>query len=247
MLTALLALVAASPAAAAWHPHMREAIAYAKHRNGEIAFAVRTPTRAWSWHADRPFPSASVLKAMLLVAYLRRPDVAHRPLRAWERALLRPMIERSDNLAATQMVRIVGTGGLARLAGAVGMRGFRAVFSPWGLSTITASDQARFLLHLDRDVPARHRAYALSLLRSITPAQRWGIGRVAPRGWRLFFKGGWGSGTGWVDHQVALLTRGRRRVSVAILTHLDGTHAYGKETLRGIALRLLRGLAAPRR
>ncbi len=58
----------------------------------------------------------------------------------------------------------------------------------------------------------------------------------------LYFKGGWGSGTGEVDHQVALLTRGRKRVSVAILTADDGSHAYGQETLRGIALRLLRGL-----
>ena len=67
----------------------------------------------------------------------------------------------------------------------------------------------------------------------------------AASGWRLYFKGGWGSGTGWVDHQVALLTRGDERVSVAILTHLDGSHAYGKETLRGIAVRVLKGLSRP--
>ena len=58
----------------------------------------------------------------------------------------------------------------------------------------------------------------MKLLNTITPAQRWGIARVRPSGWRLYFKGGWGSGTGWVDHQVALLTRGDERVSVAILT-----------------------------
>ena len=65
-----------------------------------------------------------------------------------------------------------------------------------------------------------------------------------PAGWRLYFKGGWGSGTGRVDHQVALLARGHTRVSLAILTASDGTHAYGKETLRAIAARLLRGLHA---
>ena len=41
---------------------------------------------------------------------------------------------------------------------------------------------------------------------------------------------------------VCLLTRGDERVSVAILTFEDGSHAYGKETLRGIAKRLLREL-----
>jgi hypothetical protein len=39
-----------------------------------------------------------------------------------------------------------------------------------------------------------------------------------------------------------LLTRGDERVSVAIFTYLDGSHPYGKETLRGIAERLLKGL-----
>jgi Beta-lactamase enzyme family len=244
LVCAVLFAVPAVPAAAgaAWRPDTRAAIAYARERRGEIGFAVRTPTRAWGWHAGRAFPSASVLKAMLLVAYLRRGDVAHRRLRASETALLRPMIERSDNVAATRMVQIVGTGGLARLARAVGMRSFRPVYSPWGDSLVNARDQSRFFLHIDADVPRAHRAYAMHLLRSITPSQRWGIGRVRPRGWSLFFKGGWGSGTGRVDHQVALLTRGRRRVSVAIMTEADGTHAYGKETLRGIALRLLRGL-----
>ena len=59
---------------------------------------------------------------------------------------------------------------------------------------------------------------AMHLLSSIVPSQRWGIAQVRPAGWALYFKGGWGSGSGAVDHQVALLRRGRRRVSVAILT-----------------------------
>jgi len=105
-----------------------------------------------------------------------------------------------------------------------------------------AADQARYFLHIDSFVAPRHRHYAMRLLNTITPAQRWGIARVRPPGWRLYFKGGWSSGTGWVDHQVALLTRGDERVSVAILTYLDGSHPHGKETLRGVALRLLRGL-----
>jgi hypothetical protein len=52
------------------------------------------------------------------------------------------------------------------------------------------------LLHIDSFVAPRHRAYAMDLLHTIAPAQRWGIARVRPPGWRLYFKGGWGSGTG---------------------------------------------------
>ena len=48
----------------------------------------------------------------------------------------------------------------------------------------------------------------MRLLGSIVRSQRWGIARVRPPGWALYFKGGWGSGSGAVDHQVALLRRG---------------------------------------
>ncbi len=73
-LVALLAAAAivssASAAERPWQPSMSAAVSYASHRHGVIAFAVRTPTRHWGWHATRAFHSASVLKAMLLVAYL---------------------------------------------------------------------------------------------------------------------------------------------------------------------------------
>jgi beta-lactamase class A len=220
---------------------VRDAARYAGHRHGRIAFAVRTPGGLWGRNVTHTFPSASVLKPMLLVAYLGR--ARHRPLHHWERALLSPMIRRSDNAAAGRVLGMVGARGLRRVAHRAGMTRFRPVTQPWGLSRIDASDQTRFFLNIDRLMPARHRAYGMRLLATVVQRQRWGIGRVPPPGWRLYFKGGWGSGTGWVDHQVALLTRGGERVSVAVLTQFDGSHAYGKATLRGIMSRLLRGLA----
>jgi beta-lactamase family protein len=239
---ALLTLgLLAAPGAHAWKPHVRQAASYAATRAGGISFGVRTERGLRGVGVERAVPSASVVKAMLLVAYLRRPDVRGRRLRGGERALFGPMIRRSDNAAASQVCNLVGTGGLARLASRAHMRRFHAT-RPWGLSSVDVADQTRFLLHIDRYVPRRHRRYALRLLGSIVPAQRWGIARVRPRGWALYFKGGWGSGTGWADHQVALLRRGRRRVAVAILITSSPSHEYGKETLRGIAARLLRGL-----
>ncbi len=82
----------------------------------------------------------------------------------------------------------------------------------------------------------------MRLLRTIVPAQRWGIARARPDGWTLYFKGGWSSGRALVDDQVALLTRGRDRVALAILTAGKPDMAYGNATLRGVARRLLRGL-----
>ena len=43
-------------------------------------------------------------------------------------------------------------------------------------------------------------------------------------------------------NQVALLKRGERRISIAILTGANPSDAYGRATVRGIAKRLLHGL-----
>jgi hypothetical protein len=245
VLPALVAVVIAMPSASAtaalrpWRPDNSAAAAYAASRAGVVSFAFRTPHHVYGRHVWRTAPSASVLKAMLLVAYLRH--ARHRPLHRHDERLLAPMVRWSDNAAATRVRDLLGSWRLRVLSRRAGMRRFRPA-PVWGLSRICAADQARFLLHVDGLVPRRHRRYAMSLLRSIVRSQRWGIARVRPPGWALYFKGGWGSGTGWVDHQVALLRRGRRRVAVAILTRWNPSHAYGKETLRGVASRLLRGL-----
>jgi hypothetical protein len=184
---------------------------------------------------------------MLMVGYLNMRGVRSRELGRGDLALLTPMIRRSDNRTAYRIRVIVGAGRLYRVARKVGMRRFAAApAGSWGLSRITAADQTRFFLELERFVVPRHRATALRLLRTITRSQRWGIGEVTPKGWTAYFKGGWGSGTGAIDNQVALLTRGGERVSVAVLTTGDGSHAYGKATLRGVFKRLLRGLASER-
>jgi hypothetical protein len=238
---ALLAVIATAQPVHAWEPHVREAASWAEQRQGEASFEVRTSSNAWSRRPRRTAPIASVLKPMLMVAYLRRPSVAARPLRGQDLRLLTPMIRRSDNLTATRIRDLVGNGALVRLARRARMRCFRPA-AVWGLSRTCAADQTRFMLRIERLVPSRHRRLALGLLGSIVPSQRWGIARVRPPGWALYFKGGWGSGSGVVDHQVALLRRGRRRVAVAILTTNSPSHAYGKETLRGVSERLLAGL-----
>jgi beta-lactamase family protein len=239
-----LAVAAVAPPAQAveWKPDVAAARGYAQGRLGEVSFAVRADGHLYGVATRRTVPSASVLKAMLLVAYLRQPGVRARALREADHDLLDPMIRWSDNVAATRVRDIVGNDGLVRLARRVGMRAFVPA-AIWGLSRIDAADQTLFFLHVDRYVPARHRAAALGLLGSIVRSQRWGIARVRPPGWALYFKGGWGSGTGAVDHQVALLRRGKRRVSVAILTTGSPSHDYGKQTLKGVAARLLKGLS----
>ncbi len=223
-----------------WNRRVASARRYAATRPGTIAFAVRTPTRIRGVGLDQSFPSTSVVKAMLLVAHTR--GARDRALRDDERALLSPMIRSSDNDAANAIFVRVGTAGLTRLARAAGMTHFAPASPIWGNSQITARDQTRFFLRLPQLLPNRHRAYALKLLRTVVPSQRWGIGTLRLRGWRVHFKGGWGSGTGRIDHQVALLSKGKRRLAVAVLTAGNGSHTVGKQTLAGVFRRLLSGL-----
>jgi hypothetical protein len=208
---------------------------YAAHRSGTVAFAVLGGDGViHGLRFSERFPSASVVKAMLLVARLR--TLGSRPLTATDRARLRPMIEQSDNGAAEAMYDVVGKRRLYTLAKTIGMRRF-AMTSFLFDTQITAADQARFFAHIDRLVPPRHRPYARRLLSGIVAPQRWGIAPVAhSRHLKVFFKGGWRTG---IVHQVALLVRGRQRVALAVLTRGESM-GYGEATLAGIARRLLR-------
>jgi hypothetical protein len=232
-------LAATSPGLANFTPDTNRAEAWASHRRGVVTFAVRTDDRLWGRGVDRGAPSASTLKAILLVTDLRA--ARNRALTAHDHALLEPMIRKSANDPASFLVSKFGAQRIEAVARKGGMYSFK-LNSPWGNSVVTARDLTRFGLRMEQLMPARHRAYGMRLLRTITRSQRWGIAREVPRVWTIYFKSGWGSGTGRVDHQVALLERGSERLTVAILTTDQGDHAYGKRTLQGVAKRLLHRL-----
>jgi Beta-lactamase enzyme family len=243
---ALLALLAASPAASAHTPafpdakRLAAARHYVAHRHCVCSFAVIDTTgRLRGFAPHRVYVTASVVKAMLLVSYLRK--IGKRPPNAAERGALGPMIRVSDNHRASAVYRRVGDAALRRLARRAGMRRF-SVFGDWGSAHFSAEDQARFMLRFDRLVPKRNRSYARRLLSSIVHHQRWGFSRFSLKaGWKTFFKGGWRrTGRGRLVHEVALFQRGRRRFSLAVLTDGNPSMAYGTRTLRGVAKRLFR-------
>lgn len=226
-----------------WRTRVRSARRFARRRAGSVSFAVLDERRRLhGFRAGRIYPSASVVKVMLMVAYLNRRALRHRRLHRHDRRLMGPMIRRSDNATASAIYSLVGDGGLRQVARRAGMRRFTPGGPIWGLSRITARDQARFMIRVDRLVPARHRAYALHLLTEIVRRQRWGMPGATPKGWQLHFKGGFvPEGGGWKTHQVALLRRGGRRMSVAVLTRFNPSLHYGGRTIDGVTARLFRG------
>jgi len=240
-----LVVLAAAPAAAPARPigaerslvaagGVQAARTYARGRAGTVAFAVARPRgKIRGLNLDHEFFSASVVKAMLALETVR--EASHRDLTSTERALLRPMITVSDNNAASAVYRRVGGAGLYRVAAAAHMTHFRDVGN-WADAHITAADQARLFLRIDKLAPKRHRAYLRGLLASIVSWERWGIAPVAEaRGFRIMFKGGWRIG---ISHQIALLERDGRRIALAVLTS-GAPDPYGRLTETGVAQRIL--------
>jgi len=216
-------------------------------RDGEAAFAVVSDRSGLTGRsASRPFLSASLTKAMLLVAFLRQVEAAGiEPTKA-EELSLGYMIRLSDNASADTIYARVGDDRLRGLAKRAGMRRFE-ISGDWANATITAADQARFFLALDRLVPKRFAGKARNLLETVTGPHSWGIPAGARPRWRVFFKGGWRPEPGGeLVNQAALLRRGSRRVAIAVLTRSNPDQPYGERTVQGVARRLLAGGGALR-
>lgn len=214
---------------------------YLRQRGGYTSFAViDSEGRMGGRRLHRTFVSASVVKAMLLVADLRKLAARDRRLGAERRALLGAMIRLSDNAAATAIFELDGEGHLWELARRAGMTDF-SVAGYWSSAQISAADQARFFFGMEDLIPSRFRGFANRLLSHIVDYESWGIPAVArPRGWRAYFKGGWrGTGRGQLVHQVARLERPHHRIAIAVLTDGDPSMAYGIETIEGVTARLL--------
>lgn len=213
---------------------------YARSRDGLVSFAVvDSRGRHHGLAAARRYVSASVVKVMLLAAELDRLRAAGLPLDPETRRLLSAMITYSDNAAADAIYYRVGDGGLFAVARRARMRDF-SVSGYWANAEISARDMAGLMDGLDRVLVGPQADFAAGLLAAIVPAQRWGIPAVAPEGWRVRFKGGWrGTERGQLVHQVARLERGHREIALAVLTDGQPTMAYGIETVREIAKRLL--------
>jgi hypothetical protein len=237
---------------------IRRAREFAASR-GDVSFAVIDDSIGLrGYKEDRQFSSASVSKALLLAAELRRLEGEGLPLDEETKGLLEPMITYSDNGAADAVYAQVGDAGLEDVARRAGMRGFEATPGFWGGDQITAADMARFFFRLEANLPGPHRAYAKGLLARITPVERWGVPQAIGHGWSVWFKGGWRPAgeedtSGAVTHQAALLVhRGGERVALAVLTDETPGDATGFGAIEGVTGRLLavpppnrRGWVAP--
>lgn len=216
---------------------------YIARRAGRKAFAVDDgdkdgdDVKGFAIHSR--FHSASVVKSMLLVAYLRMVAHAHRSLDADDRAVLYPMIHSSDNDAATNALDDVGEDALNRVARDAHMTNYVPGGGTWGFTEISAADLARFFYHQDKLIPRRFDGYARWLLSGIEADESWGIPAVARGEFSVFFKGGWLPEIEGLVNQAARLERPGIKFALAVLSTHDPSMEYGEQTIEGVTARLL--------
>jgi hypothetical protein len=215
------------------------AMSYEAGRIGRTSFAVMdSEGRLHGRNIQYKFQSASVVKAMLLVAYLRRKQsLGQHTITSYDRSILNPMIEVSDNNAATRCWQIVGDTRLYELAHAAHMTDF-SIVGIWANAQISAADQARYFFEMDSLIPHEFVGYANYLLSHIVSYESWGIPAVArPRGYQVWFKGGWIPP--YLVHQAARLEGHGKRFAIAVMTYGDPSFTYGIDTIQGVASTLL--------
>jgi beta-lactamase class A len=214
---------------------------YLDTRAGATALAVvNSQGRIGGLRLHEHFRTASVVKVMMLVAYLQMLDGQHRVLSGGDRSLLYPMIHVSDNNAASAVLSIVGGGALARVARETGMSDYAPAAGWWAFTQTSAADQARLFSLLGHLIPAQFYGYARGLLSGIDRSQSWGVPAVARRNWQVFFKGGWLPMEG-VFNQVARLERPGLTFTIAVLTSREPSMGYGQQTIEGVTAELTRG------
>jgi hypothetical protein len=227
--------VAAYPSAGA----IAAAARFLDTRAGRTSFAVvDSQGHLGGVRLHEHFQSASVVKVMMLVAYLQMLNAQHRSLRAADTSLLYPMIHISDNNAASAVLAIVGRDALARVDRESGMTDYAPGVGWWAFTQTSAADQARFFFALDRLIPPQFYGYARGLLSGIEPSQSWGIPPVARPHWQVFFKTGALPSEG-LFNEVGRLERPGVTFTIAVFTTGDPSMSYGEQTIEGVAAALL--------
>ncbi len=165
-----------------------------------------------------------------------------------EQGDLRQAITASDNAAAMRLWASLGPPDTAaqaadaqlRRAGdqrtQIESRSLRgAGYTPFGQTAWSLTDQARFTAGLRCSAAGMQ---VLSLMSQVIPSQRWGLGSA---GVPAQIKGGWGpgsqpgSGGGYLDRQMGIVTVHGRPLAVAIASlPSDGSHDSGTRDLTAL-------------
>jgi hypothetical protein len=181
------------------------------------------------------FHTASIVKADILATLLLQAERARTPLTDQEADLAGPMIEASDDDAATALWNLAGgADGVAAANVTLGLdHTTPGAAGYWGLTSTTVGDQLRLLRDLTRarsPLDRASREYELGLMREVEADQRWGVGAAATPGTAFAIKNGWlpdGPAQLWVINSIGAIDHDGDRLLMAVLSNDQPTEAAG--------------------
>jgi beta-lactamase class A len=207
--------------------------------------AVDTTTGAqYAYGPTSGMPTGSVAKLLILEAYLLHFQDAGETPDGDLGATLAAMIQESDNDAADSLYAALGsTAGASDMLPRLGLQA--TTLGPddqWGLSTTNAADQLRLLQNLssaDSPLSAASQNYALDLMRSVDPEQRWGVGAASDPGTQFANKNGWlnvdDDDDRWLANSLGVITVHGHQVLMAVLTQHNDNLAGGIQLVESVA------------
>ncbi len=230
---------------------------YLAARSGTITAAVydKRTGKTWLYRPGRRQETASIVKVQIMGTALWQAEHG-RPLTPAEKSLMKPMIQQSDNDAATNLLADVGGhAAVQRFDRAAGMPGTTVstqAFIPgstlpgWGLTLTTAADEVRLVARFaypNSLLSDAHRAYGLNFMEHVESDQAWGISGgsygVLP-GAAVALKNGWlphdlTTDTDWQVNSIGWVHGHDRDYVIAVLADHNPSEAYGIDTINKIA------------
>jgi hypothetical protein len=223
---------------------------------GKVTAAVYDKRTGRTWVPPERQDTASIVKVEIMGTALWNTHNAGTSMSSNDQALILPMIENSNNDAATSMLANVGgpsaVASFDRAAGLTATTPSTQKYIPgttlpgWGLTTTTALDEVKLVrtfAYQNAVLTSGHRRYGLNLMEHLESDQAWGVSGGCPYGDDGGDQNGWLPLAGQAGRSTASGVHGNGRDYVlAVLTSHNPGEQYGIDTIEAIATSVYRQL-----
>ena len=213
-------------------------------RQGSIDIAVYNDATGQTAHytnSGGTFDTASIVKLSILQGLLVEDQDNGQSLSAGQLAEATPMIENSDDDAASDLWDDVGgASAMDNLFAQLGTTSTKAgTDGYWGLTQTTALDQLKVLNALAYPgglLTTASAESADSLLDNVEADQRWGVSGGVPASVSIELKNGWlPESNGWVINSIGHVHGDGVDYTIAVMTSGNPSEQYGIDTIQSLS------------